>query len=257
MIPHSELLDEIDAEGFAIVPSVIAGAQALELRGLLEQAIKEDLDKWAGKTYPDAWMVHNLVVRGMPFAHLLENATLQAYLCALLGDTCTLYAYTSSSLPPNGSNHTHRIHVDSPRLIPGYTTNVGAIVALDDFTLDNGATYFLPGSHRSPDVPSEEHFMANAKRVLPKRGDAVFFNARTFHMGGVNNTSEARHAVTMNVCRAYMRQRFDYPRLVPEEIVSQLSEVGRRFLGFHVRVPTSLDEYYLPEDQRLYKPGQG
>jgi ectoine hydroxylase-related dioxygenase (phytanoyl-CoA dioxygenase family) len=50
---------------------------------------------------------------------------------------------------------------------------------------------------------------------------------------------------------------FDYPRLVPKEVVDQLGEVGRRFLGFNVRVPTSLEEYYVPEDQRLYKAGQG
>jgi ectoine hydroxylase-related dioxygenase (phytanoyl-CoA dioxygenase family) len=54
-----------------------------------------------------------------------------------------------------------------------------------------------------------------------------------------------------------MRQRFDYPRLVPPELVAQLGPAGRRFLGFNVRVPTSLDEYYVPEEKRLYKAGQG
>ena len=54
-----------------------------------------------------------------------------------------------------------------------------------------------------------------------------------------------------------MRQRFDYPRLVPKEVTEQLNEVGRRFLGFNVRVPTSLEEFYLPPEQRLYKAGQG
>jgi hypothetical protein len=39
--------------------------------------------------------------------------------------------------------------------------------------------------------------------------------------------------------------------------VDALGETGRRFLGFHVRMPTSLEEYYVPESQRLYKPGQG
>lgn len=76
-------------------------------------------------------------------------------------------------------------------------------------------------------------------------------------MGGVNQSDKPRHAVTMNVCRSYMRQRFDYPRLVSPEIVNQLGEVGRRFLGFNVRMPTSLEEYYLPGEARLYKANQG
>ena len=99
--------------------------------------------------------------------------------------------------------------------------------------------------------------MAGAERVFPKAGDMVIFNARTWHLGGENQTAQARHALTMNVCRSYMRQRFDYPRLVPPAIVEQLGDVGRRFLGFNVRIPASLEEYYLPEEQRLYKANQG
>ena len=76
-------------------------------------------------------------------------------------------------------------------------------------------------------------------------------------MGGLNRTDDPRHAVTINACRSFMRQRFDYPRLVPAELVAQLGPVGRRFLGFDVRVPTSLEEYYVPEEHRLYKGGQG
>ena len=63
--------------------------------------------------------------------------------------------------------------------------------------------------------------------------------------------------MTINACRSFMRQRFDYPRLVPEALVNELGPVGRRFLGFNVRVPSSLEEYYVPEDRRLYKAGQG
>jgi len=61
----------------------------------------------------------------------------------------------------------------------------------------------------------------------------------------------------MNCCRSYMRTQFDYPRMVPEHIVNSLGDVGKRFLGFNVRMPKNLDEFYLPEDQRLYKPNQG
>ena len=149
------------------------------------------------------------------------------------------------------------MHVDSPRVIPGYMTNLGIIVALDDFTEANGATYFLPKSFERTDVPTEQEFFAGARRVFPKRGDIVVFNARSWHLGGQNTTSEDRHAVTLNACRSYMRQRFDYPRLIDDELAAGLSPTLRRILGFNVRIPASLDEYYLPEDQRLYKANQG
>ncbi|HZS35512.1 MAG TPA: phytanoyl-CoA dioxygenase family protein [Polyangia bacterium] len=248
---------ELRERGFTVVPDVLPRADVPMLRELLERCIAEDLEKWRGKVYPDSFMVLNPMARALPFAQLLENERMQAYLSEMLTDTCILYGYVTSSMPPRGANYAARIHNDSPRLIPGYVTNVGVILPLDDFTVENGATYFLPGSFTRADTPSEEEFFAHAERVFPRAGDAVFFNARTFHFGGKNETERARHALTLNVCRSYMRTRFDYPRLMPKAIMDQLGEVGRRFLGFNVRMPCSLEEYYVPESERLYKAGQG
>lgn len=256
MAADQKTLLTINELGFAVVPKVLETDQIGILKTLLQQCIDEDLARFGGK-HADAWMVQNLMVRGLPFLKLLENPVLHEYLSALLTDTCIVYAYTSSSLPPGGSNYSHRIHCDCPRFIPGYVTNVGVMIALDDYTDANGATYFLPGSHLTAETPGESQFMSRAKRVYPKAGDAVIFNARTFHLGAVNSTASPRHAITMNVCRSYMRQRFDYPRLVPKELLDKIGEVGRRFLGFNVRMPTTLEEYYVPESQRLYKANQG
>jgi ectoine hydroxylase-related dioxygenase (phytanoyl-CoA dioxygenase family) len=241
-----------------LVPDVLPRDEALLMRPLLQQAIDEDLARWQGTTgYVDQWMVHNLMVRGQPFLRLLENQVLHAYLDEMLSDTCIVYAYTSSSMPPRGSNYSRRLHVDCPRVIPGYVTNVGVTLALDDFTEENGATQLLPNSQWRTDVPSETEFDRNAVRLMPKAGQAILFNARTWHRGGLNRTDKPRHAVTINVCRSFMRQRFDYPRLMPSESLAELGPIGRRFLGFNVRVPASLEEYYVPEERRLYKGGQG
>jgi ectoine hydroxylase-related dioxygenase (phytanoyl-CoA dioxygenase family) len=257
MTPDPALLEEIQTQGFAVVPNVLDPETVTAMRRELVRAAEEDLAAWEGRDYPDAWMVHNLMVRHPVFAEFLENPVLHSYLSELLGETCILYAYTSSSMPPSGANFSNRVHVDSPRVIPGYWTNVGVMVALDDYSTENGATRYLPKSFERTDPPSLDEFLAQSKEVFPRAGDAVIFNARTWHMGGRNATDKARHAITLNVCRSYMRQRFDYPRLVGDETLAQVGELGRRFLGFDVRMPTTLDEYYLPEAERLYKAGQG
>jgi ectoine hydroxylase-related dioxygenase (phytanoyl-CoA dioxygenase family) len=251
-------MEDFHTKGFAIVPGVLTASQAAEMRPLLIQAIQDQDARWGGfDHYVDHNMVHNLMMHARPFVDLLSNPVMHAYLTAALDPYCTLYAYTSSSIPAGGGNYSTRVHVDCPRFIPGYVTNVGFIVALDDFTEENGATWFLPRSHLSDRTPTEEEFFARAERVLPRAGDGVISNARTFHSGGRNGTDRDRHAVTLNVCRSWMRQRFDYPRLMPREMIESMDEVGRRFIGWDVRVPTSLEEYYVSPEARLYKPGQG
>lgn len=250
-------IDEFREVGWTVVEDVLSPAQVAEYRSELERCIAEDLDKWKGRDYTDTYMVYALMNRSRSFSTFLENPVMHAYVDAVLGDTCLVSAFTSSSMPPNGTNYSNRIHVDAPRFIPGYVTNVGFLVALTDFTLENGAMSALPGSAKSSERPTEEEYDRNALRIYPKAGQAILFNARTFHRGERNATNEPRHAITMNCCRSYMRTQFDYPRMVPKEVVNSLGDVGRRFLGFNVRMPTSLEEYYVPPEQRLYKPNQG
>jgi len=255
--PNDELLSCIKRQGFAVVPNVADAGEVSNMREALAIAIDEDLKQWSDNPYyKDHWMVHNLMLRGAAFVRLLENETIHAYLSALLSPHCVLYAYTSSSMPPKGGNYSGRVHVDARDPVPGYWRNVGVLLALDDFTEESGATYFLPRSFERADAPSEEEFFAGAVRVFPKSGDAIIFNAGTWHHGGRNNTEKARHAVTMNVCRFDARQRFDYPRMVTENILRQIGPVGKRFLGFDVRTPSSLEEYYVAPEDRVFKPGQ-
>jgi ectoine hydroxylase-related dioxygenase (phytanoyl-CoA dioxygenase family) len=253
----NEQTDRVLTEGFTVVRRAVDRDVATELRSALARLVAQQRACADDRAAADDYIVHNPMVLDRRFLDLLENPTIIDSLDTFLGPTSILYAYRSSSMHAGGSNDSRRVHVDSPRVIPEYMTNLGVIVALDDFTDDNGATFFLPRSFERTDQPCDEEFFAGAQRVHPKRGDLVVFNARTFHSGGVNVTDQDRHAVGMNWCRSFMRQRFDYPRLIGDELGDSLSPTLRRVLGFDVRVPTSLDEYYLPADQRLYKANQG
>lgn len=249
--------ERIRREGFAVVGPIVEPELVAQMRLALESAALEDLARWSSNPwYKDQWMVHNLLVRDDVFLDFLENATMHDYLSRLLSPSCILYAYTSSSLPANGSNFSRRVHVDSQAETVDYVTNVGVLLALDDFSDENGATYYLPGSHLRLEVPSEKEFFKHAVRVYPKAGQAVIFNARTYHYGGINSTPRPRHAITLNVCRHWMKQRFDYPRMLDSRQLDRLSQTGRRFVGMDSRVPARLDDYYVPPGERLFKGGQ-
>ena len=63
------------------------------------------------------------------------------------------------------------------------------MVALDDYTTENGATRFLPHSFERETPPTVDEFLEQSEETFPKAGEAVVFNARTWHMGGMNRTS--------------------------------------------------------------------
>lgn len=243
----------IERDGYAIVEGVLDARFCARARVELEAAIAREADYHGTTDYADYGMVLLCSLYGGAFLEMLENERLLSGFEDVLGPGCIVYAYTSSSMPPGAANYSRRIHVDSPRLIPGYVTNVGATILLDDFTASNGATMFLPGSHTRAEPPTPDEFAAGAQQVLAPAGSVFFFNARLWHSGAHNATQDWRHALTLNVCRPFMKQRIDIPRAMAGMDLAGVSERVLQKLGFRAQVPASYDEYYVPAAQRKFR----
>jgi ectoine hydroxylase-related dioxygenase (phytanoyl-CoA dioxygenase family) len=134
---------------------------------------------------------------------------------------------------------------------------MGILWALDEFTLENGCTKVLPGSQHTKLIPDKDFFEKNCHSVPCPKGSLIIFNARVWHRAGKNLTKKWRHSLTLNMCRAYMKQRMDWVRFIPDEISEQLNTQARRIIGFDTRLPKNLEEFFIPDNQRLYKPNQG
>jgi len=252
---EESILEALERDGYAIAPDALAPSTVARLREDLERAITTEVAYHKGTDYVDYGMVLVCCTHARSFVDVLAEDRVMGVLDRVLGKGCIVYAYTSSSNPPGGANYSHRIHVDAPRLVPGYETNAGVMMLLDDFTEANGATYVLPGSQHTREAPSAEHFFAHAKRVIAPAGSAVYLNPRIWHSGGKNETDRWRHAITLNMCRPYMKQRLDIPKMMAASGVdlTGVSEKALQKMGFYAQVPESLDEYYVPPERRKFR----
>lgn len=255
--PHliEEISDAIDSQGACVLSSVVSDDLRLRLREELVAALEQDRLTY-GSDYRFYGMVHALMIRGPAFLALIEHEQLMRVFEAILGHGCIVHAYNSSSMPPGGTNFSRDIHVDCPRFIPGYLTNLGFTLALDPFTDKNGSMEIAPDSFLQEKKPSEAQFDSQKIKVEMPAGDAILFNARCWHRGGLNQSDQWRHAVTINMCRAYMRQQFDYPKMMADSGITDVSQNASKMLGYHVRMPMNMHEFLLPPDERPYRPGQ-
>ena len=240
-------------DGYCIVENVLTPEFTLQTKKELGIAIEKEMEYHGTSDYSDYGMVLLCSLYGGNFIKLFDNTRLTDRIEAVLGEGSIVYAYTSSSMPPGKTNYSRRIHVDSPRIIPGYVTNLGVTIALDDFTEQNGATFFLPKSHTMEEPPTEEYFYKHAKRFIAKAGSVWFFNARIWHAGGDNKTSQWRHGLTLNMCRPFMKQRIDIPRAMANMDLSSASEKALQKLGFLAQTPANYDEYYVAPEKRKYR----
>ena len=107
-----------------------------------------------------------------------------------------------------------RAHIDTPYRFEDYahTTNdevlgVQCIIPLDPFTIENGATCILPGSHLSryyyKDIEENQEeyndlLTTEGFQFVSSPGDALIYNTRTLHSTMPNNSENFRSAILIN-----------------------------------------------------------
>lgn len=248
----------IQTRGYTVLPGYLNKAECDILKVSMMAAIEAFIPvEGTERSYLDRHQIHDLINKDINYGRLLEDSRLQQLIAPHLGNYWIMYAATSSSIPPHSKNYASRLHVDCPRFQPGYIFNMGVIWALDDYTSENGALKILPGSQHSEATPDFELFENNCTQVFCKAGSLLLFNAKTYHRTCDNSTDEWSHSMTLNACRSFMKQRMDWVRFIPSEISDQLNAQARRLVGFDTRLPCSLEEFFVPDAQRLYKPNQG
>jgi ectoine hydroxylase-related dioxygenase (phytanoyl-CoA dioxygenase family) len=133
---------------------------------------------------------------------------------------------------------------------------INCLVMVDDFTLENGGTFLLSGSHLSEEKPSDSEFFSNSYQATGNRGDILIFNSNVWHSSSPNKTNKNRRAIPITISRSFMKQLLDYPRALGYDIMNTFTPKMQQFLGYSSRVPASLDEWYQPEENRFYKKNQ-
>ena len=250
----ADFREKIERDGFVKFEEVLSPEQVKSMREESLAALSGDREKKISKG-SHFYLAH---LRGPNLKSLILTPPLQDYIDNLLGNTCIFHSFNGIVLEPSLTGALQQnIHRDSPRFCRPYLLSAQVLYFLDDFTSQNGATWFLPGSHLKTHKPTKDEFDTNAIQVTGKAGDAVVFDSMVWHSAGENKTLSDRVGLTQVFTRPFMKQQIDLCASYPQHEIDTLSDNQKRLLGYHSRVPKSLDEFLLPEDQRLYRANQG
>jgi len=258
-IPLEEFKAQMKATGWFLFEGVVEESLVKELIVDLEQsyAIRRPIQIKNGVDANTEGTAHHLLADGKSFLELMSRAYLDEYLKAFFGGNYILNAFGGNLNLRSQFTYASNVHRDVRTFTQDLRLLLNIIIMLDDFTLENGATYLLGGSHLKKDKPSDGDFFTQANRAVGKSGSIVFWDSNIWHAAGENKTGLPRRSLSLIYSQPFMKQQFDYPRSVGYENAQQFSEEFKQIVGFNARVPATLEEWYQPPEKRFYKRDQG
>jgi hypothetical protein len=252
--------DVMAARGWLVIDGFIEDCLVSRMRAELEAAyvVCRRLQVANGISLDTEGTLHHLVGQGDSFLEFLDRlGPLVPHFEDHFGGKFILNSFGGNILRRSGS-YASAIHRDVRTWSRELPLLLNTLVMLDDFSVENGATRMMTGSHRDcPERPEEPAFRSRAEAATGRAGSLLVFDSNLWHAAGVNTTDRARRSVTPMFCRPFVKPQFDHPRALGYERMDSLSELQRQVLGYYARIPATLEEWYRPPGRRMYRPGQG
>lgn len=147
--------------------------------------------------------------------------------------------------PPNSDNYSQlRFHRDLPyqHYVSSRPLAINALYAVDDFTIENGATYVVPASHKSELFPSD-NFINNSQIQIPvKAGTFLVLDCMLYHAAASNRTISPRIGLNHVYSTPMLRPQIEWAKVFSEN--SQIFPTNaNELLGLDFTPPTSVAEF--------------
>jgi len=259
------VLEALRHQGFSVVPGVLDAdflSETRERMYAVQSQICRDVGKDRLQQARELGVLRLMMKYDAHFLRFLEIPQMLTVVDALLSPTAILHTQNGAILPSFAAGEIPQVfqnqfHMDFPRVLNGFIASVNVMFAIDAFTAENGGTLVVPGTqHRQP-VPTGEYLeQANVPIECPA-GSMFVFDSTLWHAAGRNVSGRDRLAINHQFTRSWIKPQIDHVRALGDEVVQALPARTQQLLGWYTRVVTSLDEYYRPQSERLYRAGQG
>lgn len=238
-------------DGHCVVPGVLSADEADRARDRLWAAAAESRRRGVDTFMPvldpneaNVRVFNLLDIDGL-FRDLIRHPVALELVTALLGPSFLISNFTANIARPGAKSM--KIHSDQSIVVPepwAHPWAINIIWCLNDVHADNGATLYLPGSHRyvhRRDVPAD----ARARMVpfeAPK-GSVVAMEGRMWHTSGDNVTKDEDRALMFGYYSCnFLRPQVNWNAALSPATIAGLDEEMHRLLGLGAGANTELSE---------------
>jgi len=232
-------VDELRFEGFTLVPSGLSADELVTLRARLDDVYGRQMVEMGGEAElarcSDLDVARCPLVYDDAFVSVAADVNLLAIVERMLGGNFVLMQQNGLLTRPATGSYQMRWHRDLSyqHWVSTEPLAINALLALDEFTLESGATFVLPASHHRPEFPSDEYVRRHERPLEAPPGTFLVLDAMLFHRAGRNVSGHPRRAVNHLIGRPFLGQQFDFAAMLGDRYADD--SLLSRYLGYRWR----------------------
>jgi|SRR5437762_973912 len=217
----SRAVQDLCDVGFVVIPGPVAPDRLAQFAEAYDSAgagsVSDDISMGSSTTRVD-----DFVNRGPEFDSLYVYEPVLKACCRVIGQPFKLSTMYARTVRPYSKAQS--LHVDFRRQADGWPM-VGFIMMVDEFRTDNGATRFVPGSHKWPTLPTDFQKDTSADYegqvvACGPAGSVIIYNGSIWHGHTANRIGEPRRSI-----------QGSYIRRDAEPAVNQAARIRSETLG--------------------------
>ena len=193
--------ERIRVAGYSVVADAFTAEESTQLGGRLDTVLERQAQEFGGADRLAA--IGDAGTARCPLAYddaFLKTATHPRIveLCRLLIGQYIVLMQQNGVSNPSADVHTQaQYHRDLPyqHFTSSRPLAISALLCLDPFTEETGATTLIPGSHRIERFPADQVAAALDITVDARAGSYIVFDSMLFHRAGKNRSGRSRRAI--------------------------------------------------------------
>ena len=258
--PSSELLSVLKTKGFYVLENFVENNDLRKIKKITSLIAESEAKSGNGYFYGEKGInqrIYNLINKHPIFVDLIchpfmMNLLNQVYDRQTLHEKFSLNSMTAHIVAPGAKSIP--LHIDSvvPEPIPKTMIRCIAILALDEFTNNNGATALVPGSHKLYRRPTPNDVKkAKTFKAVCKAGSLIIFNGSVWHHSTSNTSPNPRMGLMLSYAASYFQEisgEEEHLSIIPKKTLESFSLKMKQMVGYKNRIKKGA----LYRDEDLY-----
>ncbi|MEM7252062.1 MAG: phytanoyl-CoA dioxygenase family protein [Pseudomonadota bacterium] len=238
-VAAKKVVEQLRTQGCAIIESAIDPTQLDGVRRDFHDrlsAAHTGHEDFAGHR---TIRIGGLLAKSTHVQALLLHPVVIAAVDTVLLPHCVRYRLHYSGLiqlePGERAQVLHRDTGIFPIANPAPPLTVATMWAMSDFTIENGATQLVPGSHLWADdrQPKRGEVVSAEMRA----GSVLIYVGNLLHGGGENNSQDSRCGLALHYALGWLRQEENQYLSVPRPVAETLPVAVQELLGYALGGP--------------------